>query len=163
MIYNCKKMLHTLHLKLIPLLTITELGQSDSLQQQIWLGHYSQGSNAKLYKTFFDCLLSYFQISWERYHDLKQVAKNLQKHIKHLFGVHRTLRSNSDSITRDIPGILPLESKGLLERYGFVNADHELPGSEKEDAGFYRNAKCIFTLFVLHDPLIYKLIGEVHD
>jgi hypothetical protein len=74
----------------------------------------------------------------------------------------KTLKSTAVSLS-DVPGLVSHTSKNLLETMGFVNADHETPGSEKDDCCFYRNAKSIFNLFVLHDPIVYKLVSEVHD
>lgn len=163
LIYASKKMLRTLHKKLQPILTVTEIGsQNGETQHQVWLNHYNRGQSSKLYKSFFETLLNYYQFSWEKYHDLKQVAKNLQKHMRNLLGAHKTLKSTEHEV-RDIPGILIPKSKNLLERFGNISSDHEWPGNEKDDCQFYRNAKCIFILFVLHDPLVYKLISEVHD
>ena len=163
LIYGCKKMLRSLHKKLQPILTITEVGnQNGETQHQIWLNHYSQGQNSKLYKSFFETLLNYYQFSWEKYHDLKQVAKNLQKHMRHLLGAHKTLKSTQLGPS-DVQGLLTQKSRNLLESFGHISTEQEWPGNEKEDCRFYRNAKCIFIVFVLHDPLVYKLISEVHD
>ena len=35
--------------------------------------------------------------------------------------------------------------------------------NEKEDGQFLRNAKCLFNLFILHDPLIHKIILTMQD
>lgn len=162
MIYNCKKMLWSLHKKLQTIMTVTEAGSQPDTQHWVWLSHYSTGGNNKLYKSFFDLLLNYYQFSWERYHDLKQVAINLQKHQLHLLGMLKTLKNTAVTLS-DVPGLLTIKSKNLLETYGMVSAEHETPGGEKDDCGFYRNSKSIFILFVLHDPLVYKMISEVHD
>ena len=37
------------------------------------------------------------------------------------------------------------------------------PGSEKDDGKFYRMSKNLFLLFVLHDPLMHKLIVSMQD
>ena len=94
---------------------------------------------------------------------MKQVTKNLQKHMNALLRMHKTLRNSTEISSQAIPGLLLCRSKNLLETLGNINAEHEVPGYGKEDCRFYRNAKCLFILVVLHDPIIYKMIGEVHD
>jgi hypothetical protein len=104
LIYVCKKILRTLHKKLQPILTVTEIGnQSGDTQHQVWLNHYSQ--NSRLYKLFFRTLLNYLHYSLEKCHDLKKVAKNLQKHMRQLLGSHKTLKS-SPAGSSDVPGLL---------------------------------------------------------
>ena len=77
-----------------------------------------------------------------------------------LYRMHKTLR-NSPELQSNSPGLLSCKSKNLLETLGNFNAEQEFPGHEKDDLRFYRNAKSLFNLFVLHDPLVYKLIAEV--
>jgi hypothetical protein len=83
--------------------------------------------------------------------------------MNNLYRMHKTLRNSMEIAANSPPSILTCKSKNLLETFGNINAEQEFPGYEKDDCRFYRNAKCLFNLIVLHDPVIYKLIAEVQD
>lgn len=80
----------------------------------------------------------------------------------HLLSMLRNLKNTAGSLD-DVPGLLTVKSRNLLESMGHVSAEHECPSNDKDDCGFYRNSKAIFTLFLLHDPIVYKVISEVQD
>ena len=101
-----------------------------------------------------------------KYREFRFILINLQRHLQTCLARHKQLATNAvDECWRKEENGDP--SRAALEKYELASIEltfcEKRLYSEREDGSFSRNAKNLFTLIILHDPLIHKIILKMQQ
>jgi len=116
----------------------------------IWLQQFE--SSKDFYTSLFTIIVTNWTRCRSKYRDLKMVSAQLRKQVT--------------SFVKQEAALLAAENKQLecyLPFEATLRAAGSSSESEKEDGRFFRQAKGMFVLFVLHDPLVHKLLLTLGD
>ena len=110
-------------------------------------------------------LVANFQHFRAKYRDFKPVLINLQRQLQTCLAKHKQLASKAIQEHWQKEGGAPRDQS--VDVYELMAADLNYTErrlmTEKEDGSFVRNAKSLFNLFILHDPLINKIILTMQE
>ena len=120
--------------------------------------------NKAFYKAFFVKLVENWQHVHSKYTAFRLVFVNLQRHLQTCLARHKQLATNAISEFWSKEGG---QRDQAVDYYELMSIDLNFTDkrllSDREDGSFGRNSKSLFNLFVLHDPLIHKIILKMQE
>ena len=174
-IYALKKVLWSFHKKLQPVIVIQQAtshpDEAGAASDKCTLFIREYKPNKAFYKAFFVKLVANYQHCRAKYRDFCPILINLQRHLKQCLMRHKQLacKAIQEFWLKDTNNATKRDTawEYYSSCYELMSVDLNYTGkklqSKREDGSFARNAKNLFNLFILHDPLINKIILKMQE